>query len=234
MPGTARSTRRRRGSGSSIPPAAALSATDRRVRRRNPDGRRRATNGAFYAHFDSKDDLVATVVGDHLVDRRRSSASCRPAAPDSRSSCASTCRLLTETTLTSAALGSPSRRGRAVRPGDQEGVHRRRQGDPGRDLHAPVPGGSGVGAPNCALAVHDARRVDAAGPGAVRQEAVERRPRGGHPERVALLDTGNTYRAAGTAARVTRGTPPSTQAWSYAACPPHEARPFAPIPQVAG
>src|SRR5690348_4751794 len=24
------------------------------------------TNGAFYAHFDSKDDLVATVVGDQL------------------------------------------------------------------------------------------------------------------------------------------------------------------------
>jgi TetR/AcrR family transcriptional repressor of nem operon len=25
------------------------------------------TTGAFYAHFDSKDDLVATVVGDELA-----------------------------------------------------------------------------------------------------------------------------------------------------------------------
>ena len=27
------------------------------------------TNGAFYAHFDSKDDLVATVVGEHVGDQ---------------------------------------------------------------------------------------------------------------------------------------------------------------------
>ena len=37
------------------------------------------TNGAFYAHFASKDDLVANVVADQLRAQARVSASCRPA-----------------------------------------------------------------------------------------------------------------------------------------------------------
>jgi len=39
------------------------------------------TNGAFYAHFDSKDDLVATVVGDQLG-RQASEFSELPAGPE--------------------------------------------------------------------------------------------------------------------------------------------------------
>ena len=41
------------------------------------------TNGAFYAHFASKEDLVATAVADQLRNQRESLARrWRPAAPD--------------------------------------------------------------------------------------------------------------------------------------------------------
>ena len=33
-------------------------------------GRRGLTNGAFYAHFDSKEDLVASTVADQLREQR--------------------------------------------------------------------------------------------------------------------------------------------------------------------
>ena len=142
------------------------------------------TNGAFYAHFDSKDDLVATVVGDQLG-RQASEFS---KLPGGRAGLEVFVReYLSPAHRDHPDIGCPSAalldEVGAVHRGDQEGVHGRHQGDPGRDLHAPGSRGSGVGPRNCARAVHDARRIDAAGPGAVRQEAVERRPRGGHPER---------------------------------------------------
>ena len=77
------------------------------------------TNGAFYAHFASKDDLVATVVADQLAKQREQlSPACRPAVPDLRSSCASTCPSGTATTLSTAALPRPcsTRSGAAPRP----------------------------------------------------------------------------------------------------------------------
>ena len=141
------------------------------------------TNGAFYAHFDSKDDLVATVVADQLGRQ----ASEFGKLPGGRAGLEVFVReYLSPAHRDHPDVGCPSAAlldevgGAPERP---KGVHRRHQGDPGGDLHAPGSVGSGVGAPDCALAVHDARRIDAAGPGAVRQEAVERRPRGGHPER---------------------------------------------------
>ena len=41
------------------------------------------TNGAFYAHFASKEDLVATAVAEQLRGQASSSAPRRPAAPGS-------------------------------------------------------------------------------------------------------------------------------------------------------
>jgi AcrR family transcriptional regulator len=40
------------------------------------------TNGAFYAHFASKEDLVATTVADHYAHSARASARWRPATPE--------------------------------------------------------------------------------------------------------------------------------------------------------
>ena len=51
------------------------------------------TNGAFYAHFASKEDLVATAVADQLREpAREPQRARRPAAPESSSSCGRTCR----------------------------------------------------------------------------------------------------------------------------------------------
>ena len=48
------------------------------------------TNGAFYAHFPSKEDLVATAVAGQLREQRKASARWRPAAPESSSTCVNT------------------------------------------------------------------------------------------------------------------------------------------------
>ena len=67
------------------------------------------TNGAFYAHFDSKDDLVATVVGDQPGRAGVGGSAELPGgrAGLERSSCTSTCGLRTEITPTSAARRRP-------------------------------------------------------------------------------------------------------------------------------
>ena len=49
------------------------------------------TNGAFYAHFESKDDLVATAVAEQLRLQASSLAPHRRAAPASSRWCATTC-----------------------------------------------------------------------------------------------------------------------------------------------
>jgi TetR/AcrR family transcriptional regulator, transcriptional repressor for nem operon len=45
------------------------------------------TNGAFYAHFASKEDLVATTVADQLRAQPRVSARWRPATPELSNTC---------------------------------------------------------------------------------------------------------------------------------------------------
>ena len=142
------------------------------------------TNGAFYAHFDSKDDLVATVVGDQLG-RQASEFSELPAgraglevfvheylSPAHRDhpdlGCPSAalldeigrCTAATKKAYTAGAKAILDEICTRLAPEDPESAR-------GTALSA----------------VHDARRVHAAGPGAGRQEAVGRRPRGGHPER---------------------------------------------------
>jgi AcrR family transcriptional regulator len=49
------------------------------------------TNGAFYKHFGSKDDLVAHTVADQLALQQRIVDALPPAAPESRSSSVTTC-----------------------------------------------------------------------------------------------------------------------------------------------
>ena len=72
-----------------------IEAAGRRFKRDGIDGSGIATlmadagltNGAFYAHFDSKDDLVATTVADQLREQRESywrAARCRCRAARSR------------------------------------------------------------------------------------------------------------------------------------------------------
>ena len=57
---------------------------------RDADGRCRADNGAFYAHFESKDDLVANVVHQELSRQAPPSATLDPERPASRRSSGST------------------------------------------------------------------------------------------------------------------------------------------------
>ena len=141
------------------------------------------TNGAFYAHFDSKDDLVATVVGDQLG-RQASEFSelpggraglevfvreyLSPAHRDHPDIGCPSAALLDEVGRCTAATK------KAYTAGTKAILD--------EICTRLAPGRSRVGARDCARAVHDARRIDAARPGAVRQEAVERRPRGGHPK----------------------------------------------------
>ena len=56
------------------------------------------TNGAFYGHFASKEDLVASAVADQLREQRASFNVRRPTAPELSSTYASTFRLSTATT----------------------------------------------------------------------------------------------------------------------------------------
>lgn len=65
------------------------------------------TNGAFYAHFASKDDLVAHVVADELRTRVARYGTLRPGRADSRTSFASICRLPIGTAPASDALPPP-------------------------------------------------------------------------------------------------------------------------------
>ena len=64
------------------------------------------TNGAFYAHFASKEDLVATTVADQLREQRETLLAAAR-APASSSWCASTSRSGTATTPSTAARRPP-------------------------------------------------------------------------------------------------------------------------------
>ena len=78
-----------------------IEAAGRRLKRDGIDGSGVATlmadagltNGAFYAHFDSKEDLVASTVADQLREQRERTARSR-----SRRSFAGICRSSTATT----------------------------------------------------------------------------------------------------------------------------------------
>ena len=61
------------------------------------------TNGAFYAHFTSKEDLVANVLADQLRAQRQSLDSQPPIGRDSRRSSAPTCPRSTATSAPTAA-----------------------------------------------------------------------------------------------------------------------------------
>ena len=83
------------------------------------------TNGAFYGHFASKDDLIATVVAEQLADQVAASRPCPSASHRSRPSSASTSP---PSTATIPASGCPSAAlldeiGR--RTGHPAGLHRR-------------------------------------------------------------------------------------------------------------
>ena len=131
------------------------------------------TNGAFYAHFASKSDLVATAVADQLGEQRASFSELAPAAPELSSTCVNTFRFSTATTPTTAAFRRPARRDRALHGGNQTGLHRRRAGSHRRRRRPPGTRRSPVGTHEDAQHLrHDGR--DAAAlprPGADRQLA---------------------------------------------------------------
>ena len=97
------------------------------------------TNGAFYAHFDSKDDLVATVVADQLH-KQADNYSSAPGQLDSSSSCASTCPPNTATTVNRLPIRGAARRDRSLYDVHQAGLHRWRAGHHRRDRLPPSPG----------------------------------------------------------------------------------------------
>ena len=61
------------------------------------------TNGAFYAHFTSKEDLVANVLADQLRTQRHSFDAQPPIGRDSKRSSAPTCPRSTATSAPTAA-----------------------------------------------------------------------------------------------------------------------------------
>ena len=65
------------------------------------------TNGAFYAHFGSKEDLVANAVVEQLREQRESFSAQPPGAPDSSRSFATIFRFSTATPLRMAAQPPP-------------------------------------------------------------------------------------------------------------------------------
>ena len=65
------------------------------------------TNGAFYAHFTSREDLVATAVADQLREQRANFSERVPAAPELSSTCVNTFRFSTATIPTMAAPPPP-------------------------------------------------------------------------------------------------------------------------------
>ena len=73
------------------------------------------TNGAFYAHFGSKDDLVATVVADQLGTQRAVLASLPEGRAALENSCATTSRQIIATIRVPVALGCPARRDQPLR-----------------------------------------------------------------------------------------------------------------------
>ena len=98
-----------------------IEAAGRRLKRDGIDGSGVATlmadagltNGAFYAHFDSKEDLVANAVADQLREQRESfSAQCRVEADRSRR----ICRSSTATTPKAAAHPPPCSTRSGARP----------------------------------------------------------------------------------------------------------------------
>ena len=97
-----------------------IEAAGRRLKRDGIDGSGVATlmadagltNGAFYAHFDSKEDLVASAVADQLREQRESFRGVRRRGDRARR----TCRSSTATTPRAAAHRPPcSTRSRAHR-----------------------------------------------------------------------------------------------------------------------
>ena len=91
-----------------------IEAAGRRLKRDGIDGSGIATlmadagltNGAFYAHFESKEDLVANAVAEQLREQRESFSAQSP-APDSSRSSASIFRSSTATTPRAAAHPPP-------------------------------------------------------------------------------------------------------------------------------
>ena len=86
------------------------------------------TNGAFYAHFASKDDLVATAVADQLRQQLERYRGRRSTAPASSSWCASTCRSEHRDDRSTAALPPRCSTRSGAAASHQARLHRRHAG----------------------------------------------------------------------------------------------------------
>ena len=150
------------------------------------------TNGAFYAHFESKDDLVANVVADQLATQRAVLA----ALPEGRAALEQFVReYLSPQHRDDPGTGCPNaalldeigRCGDAVRDSYTQGnaIHRRRDRDP------PVSTGSLRRANHRAGAVHDPRRHPATRPRGLRPRIVRRHTRIRHSNAQLLLIMSN-------------------------------------------
>lgn len=110
------------------------------------------TNGAFYAHFASKDDIVANVVSEEL----RGKVEGFKALPPGRNGLENL--ILTYLTVEhrdNPSVGCLARRDRSMHRRDQAGLHRECTLDPRRCCSAAVPGGPAVGAGARSRAVRD-------------------------------------------------------------------------------
>ena len=123
------------------------------------------TNGAFYAHFASKDDLVATAVAEQLREQAASFRTSRPTTPASSSFSAATCRSSTATTRRRLPVGRAARRDRALHRWDQAGLHRRPAGRHRHRRRAPGDTRSRVGSGTGAQRIrHDGRDLQPPAP----------------------------------------------------------------------
>ena len=170
-----------------------IEAAGRRLKRDGIDGSGVATlmadagltNGAFYAHFPSKEDLVADR-GRRAssANSARASARWRPAAPESSSTCVNTFRFSTATTPATAARPPPC----STRSGAATDATRRAYTDGLLvvidDIAARLaPRRSAVGTREDAERVRPDGRDAPALPRPGRPTARRRGPRAGHPER---------------------------------------------------
>ena len=128
-----------------------IEAAGRRLKRDGIDGSGIATlmadagltNGAFYAHFESKEDLVANAVAEQLREQRESFSAApmpdradRAGVPFGRAPRRPRGRL---------PIRRPARRDRALHRRDEARLHRRRAGRYRRHRRAPGAGRSAVG-----------------------------------------------------------------------------------------
>ena len=169
-----------------------IEAAGRRLKRDGIDGSGIATlmadagltNGAFYAHFESKEDLVANALVEQLREQRESFS----AQPPGRAGLEQIVRAVSFGSAPRQPRGRlpirrPARRDRALHGRNQARVHRRRAGRDRRHRRAPGARRSAVGTREDAERVRSDGRDAPALPRPGRPTARRRGPRAGHPER---------------------------------------------------